>query len=393
MKLTCHPNYERLTDIARRAHQAGRCPHGIGTDDINLARLYCHAFRGHVIGAFHATRQALIGSGFSTPSLMHLARAKQLLKDLADLAMDPILPDMRALLATFHRYDGWVRQALHALENAQLHARVGERFRAIMEEITSCNGIYLRQDTHVPEQGSFVVPNLGITIVPLVYGDQHSWNLAWLPGERSDVPLHLHREGVEIHLGHSPMHGDTILGDCKADVAEGYAMPIPPRTTHGYVNQSGKVHHVPFVYGSLKAGGWGVFLDVDAQAVAVDALRRVSRDAAEMNGTIYLDREIAAAESQTTSGRRVLIPAERTNRNGCGGLELAIVRATSDTFAYPLDSFRCVSVIRGEGMATVAGQEQSVKAHDHFGIPANIAAQLRQKGKAPLVLLDAVLRP
>lgn len=393
MKLTCHANYERLADLARRAHQAGRSPHGIAAADITLARLYSHSFRMHVIGAFHATRLALSGSGFNTTSLAHLGRAKQLLKDLADLAMDPILPDMRALLATFHRYDCWIRQALLALENAQLQSKVGERFRAIMEEITRSNGIFLRQDTHAPEQASFVVPNLGITIVPLVYGDYHSWNLAWLPGPRSDVPLHLHREGVEIHLGYSPMRGETILGDCKAEVSDGgYAMPIPPLTTHGYVNQPGQVHHVPFIYGSLKAGGWGVFLDVDAQSVAVDSLKRVSRDAPEMNGTVYIDREIAKAEAIDKADRRVLIPAERTNRNGCGGLELAIARVTAEEFTYPTDSFRCVSVVRGEGMVHIAGMEQPVKGHDHFGIPATISATLRQKGTAPLVVLDAVIR-
>src|SRR5262249_29587212 len=301
--------------------------------------------------------------------------------------------DARALLATFHRYDTWVRYALYSLENAQLQSKVGMRFRDVMDEITSGNGIYLRQDTHAPEQGSFVVPNLGITIVPLVYGDYHSWNLAWLPGPRSDVPLHLHREGVEIHLGYGPMRGDTILGKCKAEVADGgYAMPIPPQTTHGYVNHPGRAHHVPFAYGSLKAGGWGVFLDVDAQPVAVDALKRVDRDAPEMNGTIYIDREIAKVEAMDKADRRILIAAERTNRNGCGGLELAIARATADGFAYPADGFRCVSIVRGEGVVSTAGQGQSVKADDHFGIPANLPAPLRKKGKSALVALDAVIR-
>jgi len=82
--------------------------------------------------------------------------------------------------------------------------RIRDLFVRHMEAITTGNGIHLTQDTGAPEQGSFVVPNLGITIVPLVYGDHHSWNLAWLGSERSDVPYHLyhlHSEGVEIHFG------------------------------------------------------------------------------------------------------------------------------------------------------------------------------------------------
>lgn len=137
--------------------------------------------------------------------------------------------------------------------------RIASRFREVMEGISGSNGIVLTRDTEALEQASFVVPNLGITIVPLVYGDDHSWNLAYLPGQRSDVPCHRHQEGVEIHLGYSPIHGETILGDYRAEVTEAYAMPIPPMTVHGYVNRGGREHHVPFIYGSLKAGGWGSF--------------------------------------------------------------------------------------------------------------------------------------
>ena len=54
--------------------------------------------------------------------------------------------------------------------------------------------------------------------MPLVYGDYHSWNLAYLDEERLNVPFHLHKEGVEIHLGYSPMHGYTIHGECYAEV-------------------------------------------------------------------------------------------------------------------------------------------------------------------------------
>ena len=45
-----------------------------------------------------------------------------------------------------------------------------------------------------------------------------------------------------------------------------------------------------------------------------------------------------------------------------------------------------------EGIVAMAGLEQSVQHHDHFGIPARILAALRQTGEAPLVVLDATIR-
>lgn len=35
----------------------------------------------------------------------------------------------------------------------------------------------------VPAQATFVVPNLDIAIVPLIYDDYYSWNLALLTSE------------------------------------------------------------------------------------------------------------------------------------------------------------------------------------------------------------------
>jgi len=267
--VNCHPDYDRLVDLAGRAHQAGRCAVGLPQKDIDRARLYSYAFRLHVIGTFHATQVALrAGSAEDGNPLAAGPRSQALhvLQDLANRAMDPIQPDARALLSTFWHYDRGIRFVAEALgETAQGsgHPRIGTiagRFTEIVGGITGSNGIYLTRDTEAPEQASFVVPNLGITIVPLVYGDYHSWNLAYLAGERRDVPCHRHHEGVEIHLGFSPLHGDTILGQHKAEIKEGYAMPIPPLTAHGFVNRSDLVHHVPFIFGSLKAGGWGVFL-------------------------------------------------------------------------------------------------------------------------------------
>ncbi len=394
-----HASYERLVELAERSYQAGRCPHAIAPGDIDLARLYSHAFRAHVIGAFDGTRRAVEAAGLDSRSSRSQAAVCQLLAELADLSMDPIVPDARALLSTFRRYDTGICRVLDALEELTASdrggtmERVGRRFREIMEGISTSAGLPLTRDTEAPVQASFTVPNLGITIVPLVYGDYHSWNLAYLRGPRSDVPCHLHREGVEIHLGYAPMHGDTILGPSRAEVAEeGYAMPIPPGTVHGYVNDSEHEHHVPFIYGSLKAGGWGVFLDVEPQSVAVDKLRKARLDSRAMNGSIYLERALDKAEALSKARRQVLIPVKATDRNGCGGLELAVARVTSAGLRLPLDSFRIVSVVRGEGRVAVAGIEQLLKPHDHFGIPAGMSATMWQKGRQGLVVLDAVMR-
>ena len=120
------------------------------------------------------------------------------------------------MISTFHRYDTLLRRSL-----AELDALVGQdnemqtvraRFLAQVEHITQSGGIACTRDNEVPAQSSFIVPNLGITIVPLVYGDHHSWNVAFLAGESASVPRHLHERGVEIHLGMGKLRGDTLLG-------------------------------------------------------------------------------------------------------------------------------------------------------------------------------------
>jgi hypothetical protein len=397
MSRVCHPSYQRLAELAEARHAQGRNHLGLSAGDIARARLYSHAYRGHVIGAFSATRRALADLSSGCPAGSHRVRALELLADLADLAMDPIPPDHRALLGSFYRYEQGIRRVLEAMARDQetqpddRTARIVDRFRAVMDQVSGSNGIVLTRDTLAPEQASFVVPSLGITIVPLVYGDYHSWNLAYLPGRSSDVPCHRHHEAVEIHLGYSPLHGETILGDCRAEVREGYAMPIPPGTVHGYVNRGEQEHHVPFVYGSLKAGGWGVFLDVEAQPRTAAQLRLVPRDDPALNGTAWLERDLDQAEAETRAHRRVIIPAAATQRDGCGGLELAVTRITADDFHWPIDGYRIVSVVRGEGELHLAGAEQAVGPHDHFGIPAGLAARLRQRGNRPLVVLDALL--
>ncbi|RPI79241.1 MAG: cupin domain-containing protein [Planctomycetaceae bacterium] len=400
IRLRTHENYARLSQLADESHARGRAPQGIQDRDIALARLYSHAFRGHVIGAFHATRLALSQVEHGDPLVsVHLLRASETLTALANRSMDDVGTDARALIATFHHYSTHVARTLNALESACSLTRqadlvrIHELFLCQMQAITAENGIHLTRDTSPPEQGSFVVPSLGITIVPLVYGDHHSWNLAWLPAEKADVPYHLHQEGVEIHLGYGPMHGYTVLGDAKAELVEGYAMPIPPRTRHGYTNIGSLPHHVPFIFGSLTCGGWGVFLDVEPQPRELDLLQTSPVMGPKLNGTIALEREIDRAAMKFAAVRYPLIPASATDRYGVGGLELSIARVTERGLTWRLERFCAVSVVRGKGVVSIAGEDQPLSPRDHFGIPAGLPAVVRQVGSEPLVLLDAVLRP
>ena len=312
--------------------------------------------------------------------------------------MDPVPDDFRAVVSTFTGYDTGVKRVVDALSQAYEASRdaalagFGKAFVSSIGAITGGDGICLTQDTHAPELGSFVVPNLGITIVPVVYGDHHSWNLAYLSAEHRDVPNHLHRYGVEIHLGHEPLRGYMVLGESKALVEEGYALPIAPMTRHGWVNRGTEIHHVPFIFGSLKHAGWGVFADVVPQPIAFDALVETDRESWKMGSTVYLEREIRAAARSSPSRRNVLIPVSVTDRDGSGGLELAVSRINAGGMYYPLDSFRIVSIVGGRGRVRIGPAESDIGRRDHFGIPAGLEAFLEQHGDEPLVTLDTVIR-
>ena len=307
MTLSMHPAYERLVETAVRSHENNRSPAGITAEDVVLARLYCYAFRLHVIGAFHAARVAVASR--PEAASVHRKSALDALNDLANQSMDPVPADFRAVIAVFYRYHRGIERVLECLErdgqesqDAEI-GRVRQRFGKTIEEITGGNGIHLTQDTVAPEQASFLVPNLGIVIVPLVYGDYHSWNLAYLAGDVQHVPTHWHHDGVEIHLGYNPTHGVTVLGEGRCPVEEGYAKPIPPKTDHGWINTGDEIHHVPFIFGSLKHGGWGVFFDVEVSEHPVEELPMVDREAGPFRHMVYLEREIARAEAEPATGR------------------------------------------------------------------------------------------
>ena len=402
IKLFAHTHYASLINKAIQSHAQGRSPRGISEEDIALARLYCYAFRRHTIGAFHATRDLLDQQTASSNEVAMVNRhnASAMLTDLANQSMDPVPEDFRALISTLHRYDTLIHRVIEAmLEDAAVSCnnevdRLAQRFIEVMNTIRNGNGIELTRDNEVPEQASFIVPNLGITIAPLVYGDYHSWALAWLAEvERCDVPTHLHHEGVEIHLGYNPMRGNTILGEYYALLEEGYAMPIPPETRHGYVNDSPHMHNVPFIFGSLKHGGWGVFLDVEPCSFDFKEMNEVRVQSRQMNQTIFLEREIEKAAKRHGNCHYRLIPASATARNGVGGLELCVGRTGAGGMTRKEKYFNAVSIVRGSGMIKMAGIEQAIEAHDHFGIPSGIEATLRATGKEPLIFLDCQIIP
>ncbi len=117
MKPQTHPNYEGLIERARRSRANGRSAAGITPEHIGLARLYSYAFRSHASGAFHATRLALGNRPTTTPlTAAYRRRATETLSDLADLAMDPIATDCRALISTLHRYHQGVQRVIDSLD-------------------------------------------------------------------------------------------------------------------------------------------------------------------------------------------------------------------------------------------------------------------------------------
>ena len=313
--------------------------------------------------------------------------------------METVPRDFRAVIGVLFRYHLGVTRTIDSLRRDYLDSRdaevdaIARRFLKIIEEITTANGIHLTRDDEAPTQAGFIVPNLGITIVPLVYGDHHSWNLAYLAGDKKNVPIHRHHAGVEIHLGFDPTHGQTVLGTHRADVDEGYAMPVPPETDHGWINTGSEAHHVPFIFGSRKYGGWGVFLDVMAQTRPVEECTTlVPWESSAFSQMARLERMIGQAGKMASCWRTTLIAQSVTNRGDVGGLELCLTRINPSGWTFPRDDFRAVSVVRGEGVAAMAGVEKTIAHHDHFGIPAGVQATVKQTGNAPLVMLDATIR-
>jgi mannose-6-phosphate isomerase-like protein (cupin superfamily) len=228
--------------------------------------------------------------------------------------------------------------------------------------------------------------------VPVIYGDYHSWNAAFLTADQVGVPVHRHHKGAEIHLGFSPLKGRTILGENCAEVSEGYAMAIPPMTDHGFFNTSGHDHILPFIFGSLTMTGWGIFFDVEPRSDSGIDRREHPVESRAMNHSIYLERAIERARTQTTVSRELLIPAERAGCHEIGGLELAVNRVQGQT-DLSSDHYRIVSVQSGKGRVRIGAAQTEVSEHDHFGVPLDLTCTLTQLGDDPLVFLDAMILP
>jgi mannose-6-phosphate isomerase-like protein (cupin superfamily) len=395
--LTKHANYQTVAAAATESFGNSRSIDGISPDVILLARLYCYGFRGQVIGAFHATAQALEKERTAGKTSLDLENAYAGLRALGNISLELVPTDYRAVLTTFYRYDlilGRVLESLHCSAEGDKKselAKITGLFVAAMERITASSGIVITRDDENPEQASFIVPSLGITIVPLVYGDQHSWNLAFLAGQNLNVPRHLHKDGIEIHLGYGEMRGRTLLAGYSAAVKEGYAMPIAPGTPHGFVNDAGHDHMLPFIFGSRRLGGWGIVPDVDPQPIEMEKLQPVGVLSKEMNGTILLDRELERAANSTGTSRRTLISAEQTHTARSGGITLSVARIGTESLTYTAERFQIISVNRGRGSVTIGPATRDIGPHDHFAIPAGTTAVLTSLPNEPLVVLDAVL--
>ena len=390
--------YHQLVEKAYWSHQHRRSVFHIEEEDIALARLYVYGYRTQTIGAFHACHEAveriLESEGNDSEAL---ARSLRLLDELGALSILPVPADFRVLLFTLYFYDLKIQETIASLDSYRAANRspavqtIMDRFIANIEQVPLGNGVSIAQDNVVPEQGTFQVPKLGFTLVPLVYGDHHSWSSAYVTSDAEGKTTHRHRRGVEIHLGFSPIHGRTIMGDCCTELHEGYAMPIPAMTDHGFDNLSEHKHLVPFVFGSATLGGWGVFFDVEPRPKDLGHLREVPLASSSMNKSVYLEREISRVESMQGSCREILIPSTLTASPGTAGLEMGLGKVEAGGLSLTDDRFRIVSVRRGAAEIRVGPACAELQAHDHVGIPGGMEAQISSKQGEPVLFLDAFL--
>ncbi len=402
MTLRASEAYSELIEKAAWSHAHGRATAHLAAPDVVSARLFSYGFRAQTIGVFHATQVVLQSQAqreIAAYARDSLQRACELLDQIAARAMDPICGDHRALISTLHFYDRAIHQVDELMNRADEFGtqaelvKIHDRFLANIERVTSGNGIYIANDLELPEQGVFVVPDLDISIAPFIYGDYHSWNGAFLLGARPGVAVHRHHRGAEIHLGYSPVRGQTILGDRFSEVEEGYAMPIPPMTDHGFFNTSGEDHVVPFVFGSMQAGGWGVFFDVEARPGEQQKRKQAPLESEAMNQSVLLERAIREIQHSSAWKREVLIPAHRAGSRAIGGLELAITHGGPDSCEIDSEHYRIISLRSGRVRVQIGKAEAEAAAHDYFGIPARVKCRLTPIGQEPLVFLDAMIRP
>src|SRR5690242_10359587 len=220
-KLRISSPYANIIDKTKWSHAHGRSVFHLSQGDVDAARLFSYVFRSQAIGNFHASRLALETQETLVPmhsTKEYLRRASILLDHLEGRAGETVPKDFRCLLYTLFYYNQWIKDIIELIERAAEGRcqddlqQIKHRFVTNIERVTRSTGIYLASDCTWREQGVFTVPNLGISIAPMIYGDQHSWNIAFMPADKVGVAVHRHRKGAEIHLGFSPLEGNTILG-------------------------------------------------------------------------------------------------------------------------------------------------------------------------------------
>jgi hypothetical protein len=150
---------------------------------------------------------------------------------------------------------------------------------------------------------------------------------------------------------------------------------------------------VPFVFGSLRLGGWGVFADVEPRQRVEESFAEAPLESAAMNNSVYVERAIDQAAAWKEPRRATLIPAARTATPITGGLTLGVARVTSAGVDFTSDAYRILSIRRGRGRLRLGPVERDVAAHDHVGLPAGMSAHLAQIGDEPLVLLESTIEP
>jgi mannose-6-phosphate isomerase-like protein (cupin superfamily) len=111
-----------------------------------------------------------------------------------------------------------------------------------------------------------------------------------------------------------------------------------------------------------------------------------------MNYSVFLERAIQNATTQTNFTREVLVPAERAGSREVGGLQLALHRVHRK-IDLSSDHYRIVAVQSGKGQVRIGDAQTEVGAHDHFGVPVGLECTLTQLGDDPLVFLDAMMLP
>jgi hypothetical protein len=367
----------------------------IDDDVIALGRLFAYAFRTQTVGALRAARLLLE----RLPTSHDRGRAIEALRGLEELSLTPVPTDFRAVISTVGAYERGVRMAQAALDDelavtpAPAVALVRERLLANLERVTAGNGLWAASDLALPEQGTFKVPGITVVVVPLVYGDYHSWNSALVVAGSIGQTTHRHRQGVEIHLGYSPLVGRTLLGDRATPLDEGYAMPIPPLVDHGFDNLSADDHLVPFIFGSRRLGGWGIFADVEPRPRPAESFADAPLESVAMNHSVYLERAIERAAGWSRPRRQILIPVERTATAATGGLVLALRRVDPAGTELTGPHYRILSIRRGRGRLRLGPVECELGPHDHIGLPADLPARLTPLGAEPLIQLEATLEP